>query len=96
MKAFTNQNARTLDEAVALAQEALRDGRSVSFIAGGTDLLQLMKDKVVESAGVRRAGRPRKSQDRGRAGWSDLEGAGRRDRRRADHSRRAHRTSRHP
>ena len=44
MKAFINQNARTLDEAVALAQEALRDGRSVSFVGGGTDLLQLMKD----------------------------------------------------
>ena len=51
MKAFTNQNARTLDEAVALAQEALRDGGSVSFIAGGTDLLQLMKDKVVNRPG---------------------------------------------
>ena len=51
MKAFTNQNARTLDEAVALAQEALRDGRSVSFVGGGTDLLQLMKDKVVNRPG---------------------------------------------
>ena len=51
MKAFTNQNARTLDEAVALAQDALRDGRSVSFVAGGTDLLQLMKDKVVNRPG---------------------------------------------
>ena len=51
MKAFTNQNARTLDEAVALAQDALRDGRSVSFVGGGTDLLQLMKDKVVNRPG---------------------------------------------
>ena len=51
MKAFTNQNARTLDEAVAFAQEALRDGRSVSFVGGGTDLLQLMKDKVVNRPG---------------------------------------------
>ena len=51
MKAFTNQNARTLDEAVALAQQALRDGRSVSFVGGGTDLLQLMKDKVVNRPG---------------------------------------------
>ena len=51
MKAFTNQNARTLEEAVALAQEALRDGRSVSFAAGGTDLLQLMKDRVVNRPG---------------------------------------------
>jgi xanthine dehydrogenase YagS FAD-binding subunit len=51
MKAFTNQNARTLDEAVALAQEALREGRSVSFVGGGTDLLQLMKDRVVNRPG---------------------------------------------
>ena len=51
MKAFVNQNARTLDEAVTLAQEALRDGRSVSFIGGGTDLLQLMKDRVVNRPG---------------------------------------------
>ena len=51
MKAFTNQNARTLDEAVALAQEAIRAGQSVSFAAGGTDLLQLMKDRVVNRPG---------------------------------------------
>ncbi len=51
MKAFVNQNARTLDEAVAFAREALREGRSVSFVGGGTDLLQLMKDKVVNRPG---------------------------------------------
>ena len=51
MKAFTNQNARTLDEAVALVQEARRNGQSVSFVGGGTDLLQLMKDKVVNRPG---------------------------------------------
>ena len=51
MKTFTNQNARTLDEAVSLAQEALRAGRSVSFAAGGTDLLQLIKDRVVNRPG---------------------------------------------
>ena len=51
MKAFTNQNARTLEGAVALAQEALRAGQSVSFVAGGTDLLQLMKDRVVNRPG---------------------------------------------
>ena len=51
MKALTNQNARTLDEAVAFAQEALRAGQSVSFAAGGTDLLQLMKDRVVNRPG---------------------------------------------
>jgi xanthine dehydrogenase YagS FAD-binding subunit len=51
MKAFTNQNARTLDDAVALAQEAIREGQSVSFVAGGTDLLQLMKDRIVNRPG---------------------------------------------
>ena len=29
MKAFTNQNPRTLDEAVSLAREALQAGQSV-------------------------------------------------------------------
>ncbi len=51
MKAFTNQNPRTLDEAVSLAREALQAGQSVSFAAGGTDLLQLMKDRVVNRPG---------------------------------------------
>jgi xanthine dehydrogenase YagS FAD-binding subunit len=51
MKAFTNQNARTLDEAVSFAQAALRAGQSVSFAGGGTDLLQLMKDRVVNRPG---------------------------------------------
>ena len=51
MKGFTNQNARTLEEAVALAQEALQAGQSVSFAGGGTDLLQLMKDRVVNRPG---------------------------------------------
>ena len=51
MKGFTNQNARTLEEAVGLAQEALQAGQSVSFVGGGTDLLQLMKDRVVNRPG---------------------------------------------
>ena len=51
MKAFTNQNPRTLDEAVSLAREALQAGQSVSFVGGGTDLLQLMKDRVVNRPG---------------------------------------------
>ncbi len=51
MKAFANQNARTPEEAVALAQEALSNGRAVSFASGGTDLLQLVKDGVVNRPG---------------------------------------------
>ena len=52
MKTFANQNARTLDEAVALAQAAQRDGQSVSFVSGGTDLLQLVKDRTVNRPGM--------------------------------------------
>ena len=52
MKTFANQNARTLDEAVALAQAAQRDGQSVSFVSGGTDLLQLVKDRTVNRPGT--------------------------------------------
>ena len=51
MKAFANQNARSVEEAVALAQTALEGGQAVSFAAGGTDLLQLMKDRVVNRPG---------------------------------------------
>ena len=52
MKTFANQNARTLDDAVALAQAAQREGQSVSFISGGTDLLQLVKERVVNRPGA--------------------------------------------
>lgn len=51
MKTFANQNARTLDEAVALAQAAREDGQSVSFAGGGTDLLQLVKERIVNRPG---------------------------------------------
>ena len=51
MKTLVNQNARTLEEAVTLAQDALRGGQAVSFASGGTDLLQLVKDKVVNRPG---------------------------------------------
>jgi len=51
MKTFANQNPRTLDEAVSIAQTAVRDGRSVSFAAGGTDLLQLVKDRIPNRPG---------------------------------------------
>jgi len=51
MKTFANQNARTPDEAVALAQTAADSGQAVSFVAGGTDLLQLVKDRVVNRPG---------------------------------------------
>lgn len=48
MKTFTNVNARGLQEAVALARQLRGDGLSVSFAGGGSDLLALLKDRVVE------------------------------------------------
>jgi len=52
MKAFANRNARTLTEAVTLARQARQGGQSVSFAAGGTDLLQLVKDRVPNRPGT--------------------------------------------
>lgn len=51
MKTVANRNARTLEEAVSLAQQAVREGHAVSFAGGGTDLLQLLKDRVVTRPG---------------------------------------------
>jgi xanthine dehydrogenase YagS FAD-binding subunit len=51
MKAIVNQRPRTLEEAVSLARQAREGGRSVSFAGGGTDLLQLMKDRLVNRPG---------------------------------------------
>ena len=51
MKAFANRDARSLEEAVRLAREALDGGQSVSFAGGGTDLLQLVKDQIVNRPG---------------------------------------------
>jgi xanthine dehydrogenase YagS FAD-binding subunit len=51
MKTIANRNASTLQEAVALAEAARADGQSVSFAGGGTDLLQLVKDRVPNRPG---------------------------------------------
>ena len=47
MKTFTNANARDLQQAVTLAQQAHRAGRSASFTGGGSDLLVLVKERIV-------------------------------------------------
>jgi xanthine dehydrogenase YagS FAD-binding subunit len=47
MKSFTNANARDLQHAATLAQQAHRDGKAASFSGGGSDLLALMKDRIV-------------------------------------------------
>ncbi|HUF75964.1 MAG TPA: FAD binding domain-containing protein [Longimicrobiales bacterium] len=52
MKAFANTSPRTLGEAVARARQAREAGQSVSFAAGGTDLLQLVKDRVPNRPGA--------------------------------------------
>lgn len=47
MKAFTSANPRDLKSAVALAQQAHRDGQSVAIAGGGSDLLGMMKDRLI-------------------------------------------------
>jgi len=47
MKAFTNANARDLQQAVAMARQAGGNGQTASFAGGGSDLLQLAKDLIV-------------------------------------------------
>ena len=51
MKTFANRNPGTVEEAVAIAQAAVRDGRPVSFAGGGTDLLQLVKERIPNRPG---------------------------------------------
>jgi xanthine dehydrogenase YagS FAD-binding subunit len=52
MKPFANRNARSLADAVALARAARDAGQSVSFAGGGTDLLQLVKDRIPNRPGA--------------------------------------------
>jgi xanthine dehydrogenase YagS FAD-binding subunit len=47
MKTFSNANPRDLKQAVALASNARRDGKSVSFAGGGSDLLGMVKERLV-------------------------------------------------
>ncbi len=47
MKRITNANARDLTQAIALAGDARRGGRATAFAGGGSDLLGLMKDRII-------------------------------------------------
>lgn len=47
MKAFTNLRPRDARQAVSLAAEARRSGRSVTFAGGGSDVLALVKERIV-------------------------------------------------
>jgi xanthine dehydrogenase YagS FAD-binding subunit len=48
MKTFANTNPRTLEQAVALIQQAKKDGRTAAIAGGGSDLLGLVKDSLVK------------------------------------------------
>jgi xanthine dehydrogenase YagS FAD-binding subunit len=47
MRTFSNANPRDLKQAVMLASNARRDGKSVSFAGGGSDLLGMVKERIV-------------------------------------------------
>jgi xanthine dehydrogenase YagS FAD-binding subunit len=47
MKTISNANPRDLKQAVALAQEARSKGRAVAFAGGGSDLLGMVKERIV-------------------------------------------------
>ena len=47
MKSFTNANARDFTDAVRVAGQTRHDGGRVSFAGGGSDLLGLVKERIV-------------------------------------------------
>ena len=47
MKTFANANARTVQDAVTRAQQAHRQGHTTAFVGGGSDLLALVKERIV-------------------------------------------------
>lgn len=57
MKAFRALEARAPREAAALARQLRREGRVVSFAGGGSDLLGLVKEGLVQPDVVLRVGR---------------------------------------
>lgn len=48
MKAFTNVNARDAQHAATVATQGKSDGRRVAFAGGGSDLLALVKDQIMQ------------------------------------------------
>jgi xanthine dehydrogenase YagS FAD-binding subunit len=48
MKSFANANARDVQHAAKLAQEAKAQGRPAVFAGGGSDLLALVKERIVQ------------------------------------------------
>jgi xanthine dehydrogenase YagS FAD-binding subunit len=48
MKAFTNANPRDLHEAVTLLSQTHQEGRSASIVGGGSDLLGMVKEHLLQ------------------------------------------------
>jgi len=51
MRTFSNRNPGSVGHAVSIARDAIGGGRSVVFAGGGTDLLQLVKDRIPNRPG---------------------------------------------
>ena len=47
MKRLANVNARDLEHASRSPRDARRGGRAVAFAGGGSDLLGLVKDRII-------------------------------------------------
>lgn len=47
MKRFTNVNPRSMKDAFAAADDGRQAGRQIAIAGGGTDLLQLMRERIV-------------------------------------------------
>lgn len=49
MKTFTNANPRDLPQALTIIKQARADGRTAAIAGGGSDLLGMVKERIVES-----------------------------------------------
>ena len=47
MKTFANVNARDVKQATAASQQAHKDGKSAAFAGGGSDLLGMVKERII-------------------------------------------------
>ena len=47
MKTFANSNARDFQHAVSLLQQTRQEGRAASIVGGGSDLLGMVKERIV-------------------------------------------------
>ena len=47
MKAFTNATPKDLAQAIAIAGQARRDGRTAALAGGGSDMLGMMKERLI-------------------------------------------------